>query len=167
VLLAPSHAPMRLPASRLTAIVQCAMTSRKGMAKDRAGRAVKTTIRLIALFGITACSAANPNTPISRGSRNSAPPDRSAHPAFRSPRPSQKQRATHAWPTTARVHQPRRRHQPQGRDATAPTPKGLKSDCAVGRYLSGAKFREVITGATTLDETQNPAGRTSTSSIKS
>ena len=32
------------------------------------------------ISGITACSAANPNTPISRGSRNSAaPPDRSAH----------------------------------------------------------------------------------------
>ena len=34
----------------MTAIVHCAMTSRKGMANDRAGRAVKTTIRLIALF---------------------------------------------------------------------------------------------------------------------
>ena len=41
---------MRRSPSRLTAIVHCAMTSRKGMANDRAGRAVKTTIRLIALF---------------------------------------------------------------------------------------------------------------------
>ena len=74
---------------------------------------------------------------------------------------------TPSWPTKARVHQPRRRHQPQGTDATAPTPKGLKSDRAVGRYLSGAKFREAITGATTLDETQNPAGGICISSMKS
>ena len=33
-----------------------------------------TTTRLIALFRITAASAANPKSPISNGSRNSAPP---------------------------------------------------------------------------------------------
>ena len=33
-----------------------------------------TTIRLIALFMITACRAAKPNRPMSNGSRNSAPP---------------------------------------------------------------------------------------------
>jgi hypothetical protein len=45
-----------------------------GTAARRAGSAVRTTIRLIALFMITAWRARNPNTPISSGSRNSAPP---------------------------------------------------------------------------------------------
>jgi hypothetical protein len=45
-----------------------------GTAISRAGSAVSTTIRLIALFTITAWSAMNPNTPINNGSRNSAPP---------------------------------------------------------------------------------------------
>ena len=34
-----------------------------------------TTIRLIALFIITACRAAKPNRPMSNGGRNSAPPE--------------------------------------------------------------------------------------------
>jgi hypothetical protein len=45
-----------------------------GTAARRAGSAVRTTIRLIALFMITAWRVRNPNTPISSGSRNSAPP---------------------------------------------------------------------------------------------
>ena len=46
----------------------------KGTATRRAGRAVTTTIRLIALFMITACRATKPNRLMSNGSRNSAPP---------------------------------------------------------------------------------------------
>jgi len=51
-----------------------ALTVSKGTASRRAGRAVTTTIRLIALFMITACRAAKPNRPMGSGSRNSAPP---------------------------------------------------------------------------------------------
>jgi hypothetical protein len=71
---APNQAPTRLPASRLTTTVQCGVSSASGTADRRAGIAVTTTIRLIALFRITAAKAANPKIPISSGSRNSAPP---------------------------------------------------------------------------------------------
>src|SRR5271170_7411161 len=71
---APNHAPIKLPASRLTMIGQCAATLAKGTADARKGNAEATTTRLIALLRITACSAANRNAPISSGNRNSAPP---------------------------------------------------------------------------------------------
>ena len=58
----------------------------KGDGHQTAGRAVTTTIRLIALFMITACRAAKPNRPMSSGSRNSAPPRPSWPP--RSPTPA-------------------------------------------------------------------------------
>jgi hypothetical protein len=42
---------------------------------DESGRQrVRTTARLIALLTMTVCRVTNPNRPISRGSRNSAPP---------------------------------------------------------------------------------------------
>jgi hypothetical protein len=63
-----------LPASRLAATVQCNASAEPGTAISRAGNAVATTTRLSALFRITACSATNPNSAISSGSRNSAPP---------------------------------------------------------------------------------------------
>ena len=71
---APIQAPIRLPASRLTATNQYGDTVDHGTETSRAGSAVSTTSRLIALFITTACSATKPNTPISSGSRNSAPP---------------------------------------------------------------------------------------------
>ena len=71
---APSHAPTRLPANRFSATVQRPATVPSGTLNRRAGSAVTTTIRLNALFTITACRAASPNTPSSSGSRNSAPP---------------------------------------------------------------------------------------------
>src|SRR5277367_5697878 len=71
---APNQAPIRLPASRLTMIGQCAATLANGTADARKGSAEATTTRLIALLRITACSAANRNAPISSGNRNSAPP---------------------------------------------------------------------------------------------
>ncbi len=60
----------------------------------RAGRAVTTTIKLSALFMITACRAAKPNKPMSNGSRNSAPP-RPTRPS-RSPTPAPVARAAHS-----------------------------------------------------------------------
>lgn len=55
-------------------IGQCGVIWSNGTATSRAGRAVATTSRLMALFKMTACRARNPNSPISSGSRNSAPP---------------------------------------------------------------------------------------------
>jgi hypothetical protein len=66
---APIQAPRRLPASRLTTTNQWPVMASKGTATSRAGRAVKTTIRLIALLTTTACRAAKPNSPSRRGSR--------------------------------------------------------------------------------------------------
>ena len=71
---APHHAPKRLPAKRLTMIVQCAAMTEKGTVAARNGNADVTTTRLMALLRITACKAANRKTPISSGNRNSAPP---------------------------------------------------------------------------------------------
>ena len=71
---APSHAPTRLPASRLTTATHSSATADRGTAPRRAGMAATTTTRLIALFTMTAARAANPNTVRSRGRRNSAPP---------------------------------------------------------------------------------------------
>jgi hypothetical protein len=71
---APSQAPTRLPASKLTTTGQCGDTCDQGTDTSRAGNADNTTIRLMALFMITAANAAMPNTPISNGRRNSAPP---------------------------------------------------------------------------------------------
>src|SRR6478736_10040680 len=114
---------------------------------------VHTSIRDVSLIRVVRRSHSG-----ARRRSRAASPSRSTERALArgsSPPCPSRTSGTPSWPTTARVHQPRRRHQPQGTDATAPTPKGLKSDRAVGRYLSGAKFREAITGATTLDETQN------------
>jgi hypothetical protein len=71
---APSQAPTRLPASKLTTTGQCGDTCDQGTNTSCAGNADNTTIRLMALFMITAAKAAMPNTPISNGRRNSAPP---------------------------------------------------------------------------------------------
>lgn len=65
---APAQAPARLPARRLTATSQYAVSSLQGTATSRAGSAVNTTAKLIALFTITACRARKPNSPISSGS---------------------------------------------------------------------------------------------------
>jgi hypothetical protein len=59
---------------RLTTTDQCGTTSANGTPRRRAGSAVTTTTRLIALFRTTACRATKPKRPISNGSRNSAPP---------------------------------------------------------------------------------------------
>ncbi len=48
--------------SRLTTAVHSSATSASGTAVRRAGIAARTTTRLIALFTMTAASAANPNT---------------------------------------------------------------------------------------------------------
>ena len=71
---APAHAPARLPARRFAAMLQWAMSSEAGTAISRAGSAVSTTARLIALLRITAASAAKPKIPMRSGRRNSAPP---------------------------------------------------------------------------------------------
>ena len=55
-------------------IDQWAATLAKGTVAARKGKAEATPTRLIALFRITACSAANRNAPINSGNRNSAPP---------------------------------------------------------------------------------------------
>ena len=160
---------MRRSPSRLTAIVHCAMTSRKGMANDRAGRAVKTTIRLIALF--------QGSPPAARRTRTLLLAEAAGTPAHRQTDQPTQHSDRRARAKNNRPPMPGRRQRGstslvdainhKERTLPPPTPKGLKSDRAVGRYLSGAKFREAITGATTLDESQNPAGRTSISSMKS
>lgn len=55
-------------------IGQWVKTSESGTVPARNGSAVATTTRLMALFRITASSAAKLNHPIRTGSRNSAPP---------------------------------------------------------------------------------------------
>jgi hypothetical protein len=55
-------------------IGQLAAIAETGTVAARNGNADAATSRLIALFRITASSAANRNTLISKGSRNSAPP---------------------------------------------------------------------------------------------
>lgn len=72
---APNHAPSRLPASRLTTVTQFAAMRLKGTVAVRNGKADATTIRLMALFRMTASRAAKWKAPISNGKRNSAPPN--------------------------------------------------------------------------------------------
>ena len=69
---APRCAPTRLLVSRLTTIIQCGASAAAGTATSRAGRAVASR------SGSVPCDddglqARNPNTPISKGRRNSAP----------------------------------------------------------------------------------------------
>lgn len=82
---APSHAPMRLPASKLRTKERYGESSARGTLIRRAGIAAMTTTRLIALFMMIAGSAANPNSPISDGRRNSAPPRPIIPPTMRPP----------------------------------------------------------------------------------
>ncbi len=71
---APIHAPSRLPARRLMTIWPYGASSANGTLMRQAGRAVMTTMRLIALFMMMACNAANPKTLMRSGNRNSASP---------------------------------------------------------------------------------------------
>jgi hypothetical protein len=57
---APIHAPIELPARRFTTTNQYGVRLSIGTAASRAGNEVRTTIRDIALFMITACRARNP-----------------------------------------------------------------------------------------------------------
>lgn len=75
-----SSNPTRLLASRFTAIVQCGLTSEYGIAIRRAGSAVRTTIRLIALFRMTACRA---QTRTARSTTAAGTPHRRARSARR------------------------------------------------------------------------------------
>ena len=75
----------RLPASRLTATGRCGATSDHDTPSRRAGSAVTTTIRLMALFRMTAWSTAKqqhesaPPSPISPPSTTMAAPAAKAH----------------------------------------------------------------------------------------
>ena len=74
----PARQPMRLPARRLTAIVQCGITWENGMPKSRAGGAVMTTIRLIALSQDHRLQRGEPEQP-----------DRQRQPELRAAQPDQ------------------------------------------------------------------------------
>ncbi|BDU04572.1 hypothetical protein FMUBM48_08350 [Nocardia cyriacigeorgica] len=78
----------------MTTTDQYGVRSEYGTEISRVGSAVRTTIRLIALFRITACNATNPNRPISRGEPEfgAAEPDHAAeHPDHRTRSDSQRQ----------------------------------------------------------------------------
>ena len=70
---APSHAPARLPARRLTTTDQRGVRAASGGAVTRAGSAMVTTGRLISLFKMIACNAAKPNMPQQRQAELGSP----------------------------------------------------------------------------------------------
>ncbi|MDD4927613.1 MAG: hypothetical protein PHF58_14060, partial [Methylotenera sp.] len=71
---APVQAPIKLPDSKISTTDQWFSKFSKGMTLILNGKALVTTIKLMALLRMIASSAKKPNKLMSSGKRNSAPP---------------------------------------------------------------------------------------------